>query len=92
MPSATTPPLNDDTASFTVAAEALDGILDRFRSETLPLEDALSLFETAVGHIKTCQSRLCVAKGKIEELVTSLHQDDDGSSTTTQPFSLVDRP
>jgi exodeoxyribonuclease VII small subunit len=81
----------DDITSFTVAAEALDGILDRFRGETLALEEALALFETAVGHIKTCQTRLTVAKGKIEELVTTLHQDADAMAET-QPFNLIDRP
>jgi exodeoxyribonuclease VII small subunit len=67
-------------ASFTEASKALETIVQRFKTETLPLEEALSLFEAGVGHIQTCQAKLTDVKGKVDVLVKSLGEP------TVQPF------
>lgn len=69
--------------TFTEASEALDTIVERFRSDTLPLEEALSLFEQGVSHIKVCQSKLTQARGRVEELVKTLQAEGE---IVTRPF------
>lgn len=69
--------------TYTQSAQALEGILERFRQETLPLEDALKLFESGVGHLKNCQTQLTVGRGQVEELIKTLGED---GQIVTQPF------
>lgn len=71
--------------SFSEASEALDAIVERFRSESLPLEEALNLFEQGVQHIKVCQSKLTDARGRVEELVKTLQVDGE---SITRPFEV----
>lgn len=71
------------TPTFSESSQALEEIVDRFRSESLPLEEALGLFEAGVGHIKVCQSKLTEARGKVEELVKTLQEDGE---SVTRPF------
>jgi exodeoxyribonuclease VII small subunit len=71
------------TPSFSEAARALETIVERFRSETLPLEEALGLFEEGVKHVKVCQGKLSESRGRVEELIKTLQ--DDGESLT-RPF------
>jgi exodeoxyribonuclease VII small subunit len=75
---------NPSSPTFSEASHALEEIVERFRSETLPLEEALSLFEEGVGHVKTCQAKLSEARGRVEELVKTLQ--DDGE-IVTRPFA-----
>ncbi|MEB3285889.1 MAG: exodeoxyribonuclease VII small subunit [Vampirovibrionales bacterium] len=63
--------------TFSSSANALDTIIDRFKSSDLTLEEALQLFEEGVGHLKVCQSHLGVAKGKVEELVQTLQEEGE---------------
>lgn len=70
-------------ADFTESVTAVEGILNRFRSGDLPLEEALELFETGIGHLKVCQERLTGARGKVEELIKTLQQDGEA---VTRPF------
>jgi exodeoxyribonuclease VII small subunit len=69
--------------SFSEASSSLENIVERFRAETLPLEEALALFEEGVGHVKTCQSKLSQTRGRVEELVRSLQE---GGESVTRPF------
>lgn len=69
--------------SFSESAEVLDEIVERFRAESLSLEEALKLFEEGVGHIKICQAKLTEARGKVEELVKTLQVDGE---SITRPF------
>lgn len=78
-------PKAPQTPSFSEASEALDEIVERFRSDTLPLEEALSLFEQGVGHIKVCQSKLSEARGRVDELVKTLQADGE---SVTRPFEI----
>jgi exodeoxyribonuclease VII small subunit len=73
----------ENPLSFTNASRSLESIVERFRTETLPLEEALLLFEEGVSHVKTCQSKLSQTRGRVEELVKSLQ---DGGNTITRPF------
>lgn len=70
--------------TYTQSAQELEGILERFRQETLPLEDALMLFESGVGHLKNCQAQLNSGRGQVEELIKTLGED---GQMVTQPFS-----
>lgn len=65
---------------FSEANDALEEIIDQFKSGSLTLEEALELFEEGVGHVKVCQQHLYQAKGKVEELVKTLQED--GESVT----------
>lgn len=73
-----------DAPLFTESNAALTSILERFRRNDLSLEEALSLFEDGVGHIKVCQSHLKQSRGRVEELVNSLQQD---GTQATRPFA-----
>lgn len=79
---ATSPSSSQPT--FTESLEELESIVQRFRSENVPLEEAMALFETGVSHMKVCQRYLDTAKGKIEILVQGL-QENDGTPDTA-PF------
>jgi len=61
---------------FTQSLEALDEIVGRLKSQTLPLEEALTLFEQGVSHIKVCQQTLTQTQGKVEELVKTLQAEE----------------
>lgn len=68
--------------SFTESAEALDDILDQFKSGGLQLEESLELFEEGIKHLKLCQSALTTTKGKVEVLMKDLQN----SGLTTENF------
>jgi exodeoxyribonuclease VII small subunit len=76
-------PKKASTPTFSESSQALEEIVERFRSESLPLEEALGLFEEGVGHIKVCQSKLTEARGQVEELVKTLQADGE---SMTRPF------
>lgn len=77
--------MSKSTPTFSEASEALDTIVERFRSESLPLEEALTLFEQGVQHIKVCQTKLTDARGQVEELVKTLQADGE---SVTRPFEV----
>jgi exodeoxyribonuclease VII small subunit len=54
--------------TFTEHTQALGQILERYRTETLPLEESLDLFEEGVAHIKAGQAMLNQAKGRFTTL------------------------
>lgn len=58
--------------NFTEALQSLTGILERFRREALPLEEALALFEEGIQQVKICQRTLQSAKGKLSVLNETL--------------------
>lgn len=72
-----------ETPTFSKSAEALDAIVERFRDGSLSLEEALTLFEEGVGHLKVCQGKLTEARGRVEELVKTLQADGE---SVTRPF------
>lgn len=77
------PPQKEEAKNFTDCAEALDVIIDRFKQGELTLEDSLNLFEEGVGHLKVCQGKLTEARGKVDELIKTLHEDGE---SVTAPF------
>jgi len=68
------PPTTSPT--FSESADALDEILEQFKSGNLKLEEALALFEDGVKHLKNCQSTLAQTKGKVEVLLKDLQSDE----------------
>jgi exodeoxyribonuclease VII small subunit len=74
-----------EAPSFTESAQAVDDILEQFKSEALPLEDALKLFEDGVRHLKVCREKLTEARGRVEELVKAFDSDEPGE---TREFEL----
>lgn len=58
--------------SFTASSQALNQIVEQFRSQTLPLEEALTLFETGIAHVRNCQQTLGTAKGKLQTINQAL--------------------
>lgn len=58
--------------SFTASSQALNHIVEQFRNQTLPLEEALTLFETGIAHVRNCQQTLGTAKGKLQTLNQAL--------------------
>ena len=79
------PPKTPEPVSFSQASDALDAIVERFRADSLTLEEALSLFEEGVKHIKVCQSKLTEARGRVDELVKTLQADGE---SVTRPFEV----
>ncbi len=73
-----------EAPKFSEASEALDEILEKFKSGNLSLEESIALFESGVGHLKTCQSSLTESRGKVEVLIKSLQKD---GAIATEPFS-----
>jgi exodeoxyribonuclease VII small subunit len=73
--------------SFSQAIGELSSILERFKYESLPLEDSLALFEQGLQNVKLCQGTLNQAKGKLEVLqaqveeVAPLQEEEDDTVT-----------
>ena len=81
MPTPTT-----ETTTFTESSQALTAIVDQFRNQSLPLEEALALFEKGIGYVRSCQSTLGNAKGKLQTLSQALAE----VQTTAVPDSSED--
>ncbi len=75
------PPM--ESPGFSESFAALDEILEQLRKGTPTLEESLQLFEQGVQHIRICQEKLGKARGRVEELVQSLHSDGE---IITRPF------
>ena len=67
--------------SFSAATDTLESVLQRFRNENLPLEEAIALFEEGVGALNVCQTTLQQARGKVEVLLTSISDSATGNPT-----------
>lgn len=74
---------NPSAPSFTESLTQLETILEQLRKGTLPLEEALKLFESGVQHIGVCQTHLTQAKGKVEVLLKTLNASGEFA---TEPF------
>ena len=75
--------------SFSAATETLEAVLQRFKNDNLPLEDAIALFEKGVGALNICQTTLQQARGKVDILLTSISDsatDNTMGNATTEPF------
>lgn len=59
----------------------LEEILRRLEREDLELEEALSLFEEGIGHVREAETLLRTAELRVEKLL----ERSDGS-VVTQPF------
>ena len=54
--------------SFEQSLEELERIIEELEREDLSLEDALRYFEQGIGMIRTCDSQLKSAQGRLTEL------------------------
>lgn len=75
--------------TFTEAMQSLEGIVNRFRSEQLPLEESLKLFEEGISHVHACQAQLNQAKGKVQVLVKELEAGQPINDAMA-PFDAAD--
>ena len=64
--------------TFTQHTQALTALIERFRSESLTLEEAIALFEEGVQHIKASQALLNKAQGRFQSIQEAL-----GDTTNT---------
>lgn len=55
-------------ASFEVSLQRLESIVGELERQTLPLDNALSLYEEGVGLVKVCQKILHTAEQKVRLL------------------------
>lgn len=76
-------PTTEGNQDFTASMKAMEGILDRFKTGTLTLEESLTLFESGIGHLKVCQEKLTTARGRVDELVAAMQA---GGDAVTRPF------
>jgi exodeoxyribonuclease VII small subunit len=54
--------------NFTASLEQLGQVVEQLRGQSLPLEEALALFEAGMGHLKQCQQVLSQSKGRMQVL------------------------
>ena len=66
-------------AEFEAAIRELQRIVELLERDDLELDEALSLFETGVTHLRTANALLSEAKGRIEELIEAASGDLDAS-------------
>ena len=76
MPEAAEQPTPD--LSFDVALEQLESLARQLENGDIPLEDALEVYERAVGLFRHCRGRL---EG-VEQRLESLTRDLDGAPVT----------
>ncbi|MFN8614415.1 MAG: exodeoxyribonuclease VII small subunit [Vampirovibrionales bacterium] len=76
---------SSNVESFSSANDRLEVILQRFRSDTLPLEDAIALFEEGVDALTVCQTTLQKARGTVEILLKRVSDSATGTPIT-EPF------
>jgi exodeoxyribonuclease VII small subunit len=58
-----------DTLTFEEALAQLEKTVDQLEKEDLTLDGSLKLFEQGIGLIRTCDTHLKKAKGKVTELL-----------------------
>jgi len=64
-----------NASEFEEALEELERIVARLDREELDLDEALHLFETGVGHLRTASRHLTEARGVVEELIEAASGD-----------------
>lgn len=62
-------------AEFEAAIKELQRIVELLERDDLELDEALSLFEIGVTHLRTANTLLGEAKGRIEELIEAASGD-----------------
>lgn len=63
------------TSEFEAALAELESIVARLDREELDLDEALALFESGVGHLRTASRLLTEARGVVEELIEDASGD-----------------
>jgi exodeoxyribonuclease VII small subunit len=60
--------------SFEEAEKELAGIVEKLESGTVPLDDALALWERGEELYRLCREQLDAAQGKVEELARRVEE------------------
>ncbi len=68
--------------TFEQALGALEEIVQKLESGSVPLDQSIALYERGEALRKHCQARLDAAQQRIERIVT----DQSGKATGTAPF------
>lgn len=66
---------SDESPSFELLMEELEGIVERLGRDDLELDEALALFERGVGCLREAGKLLDGAEGRVEELIESAAGD-----------------
>ncbi len=69
--------------SFEQALAELEGIVARLEDESVPLEEALKLFERGVKLAKRLKGQLAAVERRVEQL---LAEAEEGEEPVTAPF------
>lgn len=80
-----------ETLTFEMAFARLEGILEKMNSGSIPLDEALKLYEEADRLIVLCQKRLNEAERKVEILIKNRNGEltlDSDETPQTQDFAM----
>ena len=72
-----------DDLPFDEALGRLEALADRLEGGDIPLEDALAVYEEAVGLFRHCSGRLATVEQRLEKLT-----DDLDGALTTEPLEV----
>lgn len=72
-----------DEMTFEDAMARLEEIVSAMEGERLPLEDMVKAYEEGASLLKTCRTRIEVARQRVELITTRL---DEPAATTLTPF------
>jgi exodeoxyribonuclease VII small subunit len=78
--------------TFEEAYERLEQILEKMNEGSIPLEDALKLYEEADALLKLCQDKLSSAEQKVEYLIKQRNAElafDEQGAPKVAPFQPV---
>lgn len=78
-----------NASQFTQAQQRLAAIVQAFRDDALPLEQALALFEEGVQQVRQCQQVLSQARGTFSQL-RHLMQETELAQLEHHPAPAVD--
>lgn len=82
----------DNTENFEKSFNRLEAILEKMNSNTLSLDDSLTMYEEADSLINFCSKRLVDAESKIEQLIKNRSTGEliigNDQKPLTQDFSL----
>jgi exodeoxyribonuclease VII small subunit len=67
---------------FEVQMKQLEALVSQLERGDMPLDDALKAFETGVQLVAACKAQLALAEVKVEKIMASHAQKDNGEFET----------
>lgn len=83
-------PPKDEDLSFDKALEQLEQLASKLEEGDIPLEDALEVYERAVGLFSLCRNRLDTMEQRIEQLSEDLDETLHTEPLETRAEELED--